>query len=78
MRVKPERRIIPDEERLKNWLVGKARTSNYTGDVFITRKERRMHDRQFLQPRRRERDRDWRTGKLRRRAKSYHGKRELP
>lgn len=63
---------------LDNWLIGKARTSNYTGDVFITRKDRRMFDRQFLQSRRREREMNYRTGKLKRRAKSYHGPKELP
>lgn len=45
-----------------------SRVSKYTGDTFVTRKERRMHDRQFLLPRNKSR-----FGVKRRRAKAIRG-----
>lgn len=51
------------------------RTSNYTGGVFVTRKDRRMNDKQFLKPRVQARRKNMWTGKLMRRAKPigvYH------
>jgi len=41
-----------EEIRYINWCEGsKKRTSNYTGDIFLTKKDRRMFDRAFQQPR---------------------------
>jgi hypothetical protein len=57
------------EFALANWYEGGKRISNYTGEVFATRKDRRMNDRQFLKPRMQARRKNWRTGRLMRRAK---------
>lgn len=36
---------------LENWIRGEARMSKNTFEVFGTKKERRMFDRQYLKPR---------------------------
>lgn len=43
---------LNDAIRLLDWCNGSVRrTSNYTNDVFLTRKDRRIFDQAFLQPR---------------------------
>jgi len=43
---------LNDAIRLLDWCNGSPkRTSNNTGDIFLTRKSRRIFDRAFLQPR---------------------------
>ena len=42
-----------EERILAGWLAGKKRKSRHSNAVFATRKERRMFDRQFLEPRER-------------------------
>ncbi len=45
-------RHVEEAIRLRNWCDGTSkRTSNNTGDVFLTKKDRRIFDRAFLQPR---------------------------
>lgn len=60
-----------EHSRYVNWCNGSSkRTSNYNGEVFVTRKDRRINDRQFLKPRVRMRQINPFTNKLTRRAKS--------
>lgn len=37
--------------RLIGWLLGQKRYSNNTGETYLTKKDRRMADRPFLNPR---------------------------
>lgn len=39
------------EEIFTNWMLGKKRMSRHSNEVFATRKDRRIFDRQYLQPR---------------------------
>jgi len=46
---------LADLERLMNWERGVERTSMYTGEVYATRKDRRMADKPFKNIRERRR-----------------------
>lgn len=41
------------DELLANWENGKKRRSRYSNEVFLTKKDRRLHDRKFLSERER-------------------------
>jgi len=44
--------MSPDERRYINWCAGSyKRISDYTGHLFLTQKDRRIHDKQFKFPR---------------------------
>jgi len=68
---------LDDTIRLLDWCNGSAkRTSNYIRYIFLTRKDRRIFDRAFLQPRDKFRyNGPCYSAVRRRRAKSTWGKR---
>jgi len=69
---------LTDTIRLLDWCNGSSkRTSNYTGDIFLTRKDKCIFDRAFLQPRDKFRyNGPCYSARRRRRTKSTWGPRE--
>lgn len=59
--------------RVNSWLSGKKRKSRHSNEIFGTRKERMLFDRQFMSPRKRVRKFNEVTNKMSRRAKSVRG-----
>ena len=81
--MKREKVIVPEAVRYEHFFMpndGSKHRSLHSNEVFLTKKDRRIYDRQFLQPRVRTRGFNMWTGKRTRRAKVIYrnigGKRE--